>query len=55
MIGAKVAEISFDFDSGTDVSTLTDGTIMTGYDLFQDKDQVEIDFLLAPGATLLLV
>ena len=51
MIGAKVAEISFDFDSGTDVSTLTDGTIMTGYDLFQDKDQVEIDFLLAPGAT----
>ena len=51
MIGAKVAEISFDFDSGTDVSTLTDGTIMTGYDFFQDKDQVEIDFLLTPGAT----
>ena len=50
MIGAKVAEISFDFDSGTDVSTLTDGTVMTGYDLFQDKDQVEIDFLLAPGS-----
>ena len=51
MIGAKVAEHTFDFDSGLDVSTLTDGTIMTGYDLFQDKDQVEIDFLLAPGQT----
>ena len=50
MIGAKVAEHTFDFDSGLDVSTLTDGTIMTGYDLFQDKDQVEIDFLLAPGS-----
>ena len=50
MIGAKVAEHTFDFDSGLDVSTLTDGTVMTGYDLFQDKDQVEIDFILAPGA-----
>ncbi len=51
MIGAGVAPISFDFDSGTDVSTLTDGTVMLGYDLFQDKDQVEIDFILAPGST----
>ena len=24
---------------------------LTGFDLFEDKDQVEIDFLIAPGMT----
>ena len=50
MVGAGVAPISFNFDSGVDTSSLTDGQIIAGYDFFSDKDQVEIDFILGPGS-----
>ena len=40
---------TFNFASGTDVSSLTTGNILSGFDLFEDKDQVEIDFLIAPS------
>ena len=49
MVGAGVAPISFNFDSGIDVSAISDGQAIAGYDLFVDKDQVEIDFILVPG------
>lgn len=39
------------FDSGTDASAIRAAEFLTGYDLFEDKDQVEIDFLIAPGFT----
>ena len=47
-------EIDFNFDSGRDVSSLSTGQLLgttnvSGYGLFEDKDQVEIDFLIAPG------
>ena len=50
MVGAGVAPISFNFDSGIDVSAISDGQAIAGYDLFVDKDQVEIDFILVPGS-----
>ena len=43
------AVVEFSFDSGVDVSSLTASDLQTGYDLFNDKDTVEIDFLIAPG------
>ena len=47
-------EIDFDFDSGVDAGTLSTGNLLgttnvSGYGLFEDKDQVEIDFIIAPG------
>ena len=41
----------FNFDSGRDASSLSQADVIAGYDLFDDKDQVEIDFLIAPGET----
>ena len=40
---------TFDFSKGRDVVTITNANIATGFDLFEDKDQVEIDFLIAPS------
>ena len=42
---------TFNFDSGRDASSLSQADVIAGYDLFDDKDQVEIDFLIAPGET----
>ena len=50
MVGADVAAIAFNFDSGVDTGSISDGQVIAGYDLFSDKDQVEIDFILAPGS-----
>lgn len=36
--------------NGTDTSTLNQASIQAGMDLYADKDQVEIDFLIVPGA-----
>jgi len=49
-------EIDFNFDSGVDAGTLSTGNLLgttnvSGYGLFEDKDQVEIDFIIAPGMT----
>jgi len=49
--GTTNTAINYDFDSGVNVSSLSDSQVQAGYDFFQDKDQVEIDFLLAPGST----
>jgi phage tail sheath protein FI len=35
--------------NGTDTAGLTVGRFQAGYDLFEDKDQVEVDFLIAPS------
>ena len=46
----------FNFDSGVDAGALSTGNLLgttnvSGYGLFEDKDQVEIDFIIAPGMT----
>ena len=43
------AVTTFNFDSGRDASSLSQADVIAGYDLFDDKDQVEIDFIIAPG------
>lgn len=35
--------------NGSDGGSLSVGDYLEGYDLFEDKDQVEVDFLIAPG------
>jgi hypothetical protein len=45
------ATVNFEFDSGVDTGTLTTGRYLAGFDLFEDKDVVEVDFLIAPGMT----
>jgi len=49
--GNKDSDVDYNFSKGVDVSSLTTANILTGYDLFEDKDQVEIDFLISPRAT----
>ena len=41
----------FDFLDGSDGAALSTANITEGFDLFEDKDQVEVDFLIAPSAT----
>jgi phage tail sheath protein FI len=41
----------YTFDSGADATGIRAAEFLTGYDLFEDKDQVEIDFLIAPSFT----
>ena len=43
------AVVNFAFDSGVDTGTLSTGNYLSGFDLFEDKDVVEIDFMIAPG------
>jgi hypothetical protein len=40
---------TFDFDSGVNSAALTTTEFLTGYDLFEDKDITEVDFLIAPS------
>ena len=40
---------SYEFDSGANSGTLTNSEIASGFDLFEDVEQVEVDFLIAPG------
>jgi len=46
--GTTNADIDYNFSQGANVSNLQPAEILVGYDLFEDKDQVEIDFLIAP-------
>lgn len=39
---------SWGFDSGTDTATLGTDDILRGFDKFEDKDNIEVDFLIAP-------
>jgi len=47
--GTKTTDI--ELASGVNSATLTATEVATGFDLFEDKDIVEIDFLIAPDAT----
>ena len=40
---------TFNFSGGSNSNALTTTEFLSGFDLFEDKDQVEIDFLIAPG------
>ena len=42
---------TFDFNGGANSGPLGTAEFLTGFDLFEDKDQVEVDFLIAPGMT----
>jgi hypothetical protein len=41
--------VEHDLEKGANSAALTTSEVLTGYDLFEDKDQVEIDFLIAPS------
>ena len=43
------AAASFTFQGGVNSTALGMSEFATGYDLFEDKDQVEIDFLISPS------
>jgi hypothetical protein len=49
--GTTNTDIDYNFSQGVNVASLSTANILSGYDLFEDKDQVEIDFLIAPGQT----
>jgi hypothetical protein len=49
--GVKNTDIDYNFTQGVDVASLTTANVLSGYDLFEDKDQVEIDFIIAPRTT----
>jgi phage tail sheath protein FI len=46
---AGMGVTTYEFDSGSDGIALTKSEFATGADLFEDKEQVEVDFLIAPG------
>ena len=41
--------VNYNFDSGNDTGTLSVSNYVSAFDLFEDKDVVEVDFLIAPG------
>ena len=45
------AIVNFAFDSGTNSGTISNGQYLNAFDLFEDKDVIEVDFLIAPGMT----
>ena len=48
-LSANTTTVNYEFDSGANSGTLGASEYATGFDLFEDKDQVEVDFLIAPG------
>lgn len=46
---APEAAVNYNFDSGNDTGTLSVSNYVSAFDLFEDKDVVEVDFLIAPG------
>ena len=48
---AGEAAVNFNFDSGTNSGTISNGQYLNAFDLFEDKDVIEVDFLIAPGMT----
>ena len=40
---------TFNFSGGSNSNALTTTQFLSGFDLFEDKDQVEIDFLISPS------
>jgi len=47
----KTTATNYDFAQGGNSGVLTTTEYLNGFDLFEDKDIVEIDFLIAPGMT----
>jgi len=45
----SAASVTRSFIGGADGGNLDVGDYQTGFDLFEDKDQVEVDFLIAPS------
>ena len=43
------AHTHYDFTAGANSNALGTTEILSGFDLFEDKDTVEVDFLIAPG------
>jgi len=50
MDSADRAATSISLVNGTNSATLSVAKVQTGYDLYEDKDQVEVDFLIATSA-----
>lgn len=46
--GTTNTAINYNFTQGLNVSSLSTANTLAGFDLFEDKDQVEIDFLIVP-------
>ena len=46
------AATNYDFGGGANSGVLGTAEFLSGYDLFEDKDIVEVDFLIAPGMTI---
>ena len=47
--GTTTTDIDYNFAGGVDVASLSTANILSGFDLFEDKDAVEIDFLISPS------
>ena len=47
--GTEGVPQNYSFIQGNDGSSLTTGQIETAYNTFADKDQIEVDFIIAPG------
>ena len=47
--GNPSAAISKSLTGGVDSGTLTTAEVATGFDLFEDTDTIQVDFLIAPG------
>jgi hypothetical protein len=43
-----LAPKNYDLDSGNDATDLDVGDYQTGYDLFEDKDNIQVDLMIAP-------
>ena len=42
---------NYDLDSGNDATVVDVGDYQTGYDLFEDKDNIQVDLMIAPQMT----
>ena len=52
-LGADIEDVvNYAFENGTDTTTLTNADYIESFDLFEDKDAVEVDFLIAPSVNL---
>jgi len=49
--GALDSDADLSLTGGTDDTSPTTGEIQTAYDVFEDKDTIEVDFLIARGMT----
>jgi len=47
--GDQLSVADFTFTNGANSGALAANEYLAGFDLFEDKDQVEVDFLIAPG------